>query len=587
VSAVLGNHEVLVELTLVDDRGVCVERIADAGVGRGKMNSDGLSAEGDRGSAATMNGGDGELNRDGEGDGSLPPVEGESTAPSAGVDPSLASVDFLRLIPREFARQHVLFSQGCVDGVEQLAVSDRTNAAAAFNVGVRLTRPVATVVRDGEAIARAIDAAWANRAAAVDAATKSSGETGISAEPHAAEDLDALIASADRDLLSTSGKGPVVRLVDSLIFEALGRSASDIHIQPLDDRALVRIRLDGVLVDVRELPGRLVPAVVSRIKIMGRMDIAERRVPQDGRASVTIAGRSVDLRISTLPTSHGERAVLRLLDTHRSLGDFDSLGMPGELAERFLAAAGRSHGLILVTGPTGSGKTTTLYATLRRTAHAGLNVMTIEDPIEYELSSVKGGPKRGDAVAPSSRAQLAISQAQVNTRKGVTFATGLRHILRQDPDVIMVGEIRDAETARIAVQSSLTGHLVFSTLHTNDAVSAVTRLIDLGVEPYLVASSISAVLAQRLVRLRHGACDGAGCDQCGRTGYRGRTGVFELLPLDESLRELIGPHTSLDVLRRAAAERGMRTLAQEGRRLVAEGRTTQAEIARVILEESA
>nr|MBA3708093.1 type II/IV secretion system protein [Planctomycetota bacterium] len=287
---------------------------------------------------------------------------------------------------------------------------------------------------------------------------------------------------------------------------------------------------------------------------------------------VVIGERTIDLRISSLPTAYGERMVLRLLDSTNHLCDFPRLGMPELIARPFLEAARRASGIILVTGPTGSGKTTTLYSTLRQLDSRERNIMTIEDPIEYELNAL-GSP---------------ISQSQVNLKKGVNFETGLRHILRQDPDVIMVGEIRDAETARMAIQSSLTGHLVFSTLHTNDAVSAVTRLIDLGVEPYLVAASLSAVLAQRLVRTLCIVCTGTGstegvlCGVCSGSGYKGRVGVFELLVMTEAVKEIIDRRGSLDELRQAAIAQGMRTLADEGKALIAAKRTTAVEIERVI-----
>src|SRR5690606_12249497 len=297
--------------------------------------------------------------------------------------------------------------------------------------------------------------------------------------------------------------------------------ASDVHIQPVKGRTLVRYRLDGVLHTVRELPLSLAASVVSRVKVMGRMDVAEVRAPQDGRATVSIggsagaqSGRRVDLRISTLPSTYGERVVIRLLDPARSeaLLSFDGLGMPESVQKRYLAQVSKTSGIVLSTGPTGSGKTTTLYTTLAWISHSNaggqsrgceLNMMTVEDPVEYDLSG----------------SGLAVSQTQVDPKKNVTFVTGLRHILRQDPDVIMVGEIRDEETARIAVQASLTGHLVLSTLHTNDAPSAVARLLDLGVEPFLVSSSLAAVLAQRLVRRTHAACAGEGCPECLGTGF--------------------------------------------------------------------
>jgi general secretion pathway protein E len=466
---------------------------------------------------------------------------------------------FLELIPCDFAREHLILSQGRQDGVEQLTIAESTQPAAVFNVGVRLGIDVRPILGEAEAIARAIDEVYGQ-------AAQGRGDSTETADTVEEADIERLLAEADRDLLSTQGKGPVVKLVDALLFEALGRQASDVHVQPLEDRALVRYRLDGVLHTVREITRRLTPSVISRIKVMGRMDIAERRIPQDGRATVTIGDRPIDLRISTLPTSYGERAVVRLLDNTQQLCDFHKLGMPEDVAGQFLERAQRANGIILVTGPTGSGKTTTLYSTLRRIGSPQVNIMTIEDPIEYELSSLG----------------LAISQAQVNTKKGVTFPTGLRHILRQDPDVVMIGEIRDAETARIAIQASLTGHLVFSTLHTNDAASAVTRLIDLGVEPYLVSASLSAVLAQRLVRLLHAECGGRGCDECLGTGFLGRTGLFELMRIDEVARDLISSGARLADLRAAAEAGGLRTLREEGERLVREGQTTSAEASRVV-----
>jgi len=497
-----------------------------------------------------------------------------SAAPAAPAADGRPSEAFLRLIPRDFARQHLILSAGATGGVEHLLVSDRSNPAAVFNAGVRLRASISTTVIESETLARRIDEAYS----ACPHSPVQPPEAGAEIEA----DVEQLLRLADRDLLSTEGKGPVVKLVDALLFEALARGASDVHVQPLADRTLVRYRLDGVLQTVRDLPPRLTAPIVSRIKVMGRMDIAERRVPQDGRATVTMgSGRAVDLRISTLPTSYGERAVLRLLDVGRGPGleDLASLGMPAEVEGAFLASAARTSGIVLVTGPTGSGKTTTLYTTLRWLAArtdgrdlpgkldgGDLNIMTIEDPIEYELAT----------------AGLAISQAQVNTKKGITFASGLRHILRQDPDVIMVGEIRDAETARIAIQASLTGHLVFSTLHTNDAATAVTRLLDLGVEPYLVASSVSAVLAQRLLRLGHQPCAGEGCGACFRSGYSGRTAIFELISVDDAVRGLITAGASATDIRLHVRARGVRGLEQEGESLVAAGRTTRAELERVV-----
>lgn len=478
------------------------------------------------------------------------------------------STDFLNLIPRDFARRHIIISAGLDEQTELLRCDTSTDPAAIYNTGVTLGRAVRVTIDDPEAIATDIDRAYSP--------TISANESDSSTGMVQAADVAGLIAKADQDLLWTSGKGPTVRLVDALLFEAITRNASDVHIQPLADRTLVRYRIDGVLVDAHELSPAACLGVISRVKVMGRMDVAERRVPQDGRASVRLgaseSSRSVDLRISAFPTAYGERIVLRLLDTAQAahLQDFASLGMPADLQSMYLDRANRASGIVLVTGPTGSGKTTTLYATLKWIADHGegrwLNIMTIEDPIEYELSS----------------AGLAVSQSQVNTKKGVSFANGLRHILRQDPDVIMVGEIRDMETARIAIQASLTGHLVFSTLHTNDAIGAITRLIELGVEAYLVAASLSAVLAQRLVRRVHTPCAARGCPDCNATGYKGRAGVFELLPVGDELRAMISRGARTAELHPQARSRGFRTLMEEGSRLIAEGITSEMEVARVV-----
>ena len=515
------------------------------------------------------------------------------------------SADFLALIPQTYARHHLILSVGTHDEAEHLLVSPGTRPSAVLNVGTRLGRPVTTRLGDPETIAGAIDAAY--RRAWESAANSTRSREDAIIEVDGAADVEGELAmavrDAEQDLLNTSNKAPSVRLVDLILFEALQRSASDVHVQPLKDRTLVRYRLDGALHTTRELPAALASSVVSRVKVMARLDVAERRAPQDGRATVSIGGsgggtsgqrgpsRQIDLRVSTLPSTYGERVVLRLLDPTRSphLSSFEALGMPAKVRERFLEQANRTNGIVLSTGPTGSGKTTTLYATLSWISannHGGagrgceLNMMTIEDPVEYDLSAA------GHADAVGGKTQgLAISQTQVDPKKGVTFATGLRHILRQDPDVIMVGEIRDPETARIAVQASLTGHLVLSTLHTNDAPSAVVRLIDLSVEPFLVSSSLAAVLAQRLVRMTHAPCRGEGCESCLGTGYRGRMGVYELLVMDAELRRLTVARSSAADLKQAAIAGGgggMIPLREAGATLVRAGKTTAAEVARVI-----
>jgi general secretion pathway protein E len=487
------------------------------------------------------------------------------------------SAHFLNTIPHEFARRHLVLSAGVDGESEQLLVADRAKPWIIHNVSVALGRAVTTELGPPESIAAAIDAAYANRA-------------DQSPEPVPVDvtgDLDRALRDAESDLLSTQGKAPSVKLVDLILFEALLKGASDVHLQPLRGRTLVRYRLDGVLHTTRELHPSLAASVTSRVKVMARLDVAEQRAPQDGRATVTIgttgaSARRIDLRVSSLPCTYGERIVLRLLDPSRSphLKSFAALGMPESIEKRYLVQSNRTSGIVLSTGPTGSGKTTTLYATLAwlSTLYSGtrggceLNMMTIEDPVEYDLSTP---PETG---APG----LSISQTQVDPRKNVTFAAGLRHILRQDPDVIMVGEVRDQETAKIAVQASLTGHLVLSTLHTSDAASAVARLIDLSVEPFLVASSLSSVLAQRLVRTVHPTCGGAGCELCLGSGYKGRTGVFELLVMDGALRDLICRRASAIEIKDQATRAGMVTLREAGQDLIRRGITTAAEVSRVI-----
>ncbi|MDX9911480.1 MAG: GspE/PulE family protein [Phycisphaerales bacterium] len=541
------------------------------------------------------------------------PDASDTARPVAPLDPdhAVASALFLDRIDHEFARRHLVLGVevgrndvGSDEPDERpseragpiadsprivLLTSDRTPALIVFNIGValgmgadvRIGQPLPTHVVPSDRLAAAIDRAYAHRNARVD---RSSDAPAIAIQGNegsgdVARDLDAALREAEGDLLSTHGKAPVVRLVDLLLFEALRRSASDVHVQPVRDRTLVRYRLDGTLHTVRELPAQLASSVVSRVKVMAGLDIAERRAPQDGRAAVSVggSGRRVDLRVSTLPSTYGERLVIRVLDPASAphLSSFGALGMAEDMQRRYLAQCARTSGIVLSTGPTGSGKTTTLYATLAwvSASNAGgtvrgceLNMMTIEDPVEYDLSG----------------AGLAVSQTQVDPKKNVTFAAGLRHILRQDPDVIMVGEVRDHETAKIAVQASLTGHLVLSTLHTIDSASAVTRLLDLGVEPFLVSSSLSAALAQRLVRRVHAPCRGQGCPECLGTGYMGRTGVFELLVMDEAVRRHVVQREPATVIARAARDRGMRTLREAGEELVARGVTSMEEIARVI-----
>jgi general secretion pathway protein E len=366
---------------------------------------------------------------------------------------------------------------------------------------------------------------------------------------------------AVEDLLETSDDAPIIRMLNALLTQAARDGASDIHIEPYERHSSVRFRVDGTLREVVQPNRALHAALISRLKIMAELDIAEKRLPQDGRISLRIGTRAVDVRVSTLPNAHGERAVLRLLDKSGSRLTLPAVGMQGDTLERFESLIAQPHGIILVTGPTGSGKTTTLYAALGKLDASSANIMTVEDPIEYELPGV--------------------GQTQVNPKIDLDFAKALRAILRQDPDIIMIGEIRDFETAQIAIQASLTGHLVLATLHTNDAASAVTRLTDMGVEPFLLSSSLLGVLAQRLVRRLCRHCKGAGCAECGDTGYSGRTGVFELLVTNEAIRALIHRQTGEADIRNAAIAQGMTLMREDGERLVATGVTSREELVRV------
>ncbi|MDB5851585.1 MAG: type secretion system protein GspE [Rhodoferax sp.] len=366
---------------------------------------------------------------------------------------------------------------------------------------------------------------------------------------------------AVEDLLEMSDDAPIIRMLNALLTQAARDGASDIHIEPYERHSSVRFRVDGTLREVVQPNRALHAALISRLKIMADLDISEKRLPQDGRISLRIGTRAVDVRVSTLPSAHGERAVLRLLDKSGGTLNLASVGMQGDALARLQGLIAQPHGIILVTGPTGSGKTTTLYAALSQLDAHRSNIMTVEDPIEYELPGV--------------------GQTQVNSKIDLTFAKALRAILRQDPDVIMIGEIRDFETAQIAIQASLTGHLVLATLHTNDAASAVTRLTDMGVEPFLLSSSLLGVLAQRLVRKVCTTCGGKGCEACGQTGYQGRTGVFELLVTDDAIRAQIHNRTSEADIRDAALAAGMTLMRDDGERLVRAGITSREELVRV------
>jgi len=467
------------------------------------------------------------------------------------------------LSPR-FMRQFHFVPLAVEDSTVVLAMADPLDFDTVSAVRLFTKLEVRTLLASEGEVASALEKYYPEEGEAEEAGG------GLPAQAADSEDVEHL-----RDMAS---EAPVIRLVNNMIARAVEQRSSDIHLEPFEKEFRVRYRIDGVLYAMDPPPKELRAAVVSRLKLMARLNIAERRLPQDGRIKIKTLGKEIDLRVSTLPTLYGESLVMRLLD--RSAGDFyelPNLGFPERMLERMEHYTSQPHGIFLVTGPTGSGKSTTLYAALKRINLPDKKIITIEDPVEYQMDG--------------------INQIHVNPQIGLTFATGLRHIVRQDPDVIMVGEIRDLETAEIAIRAALTGHLVFSTLHTNDAPSAITRLTDMGVENYLIASSLMAVLAQRLVRVICPECRavdegrsaalgrqvyrGAGCAQCSGTGYRGRQGIFEMMEVHEEVRRLVVQNADATVLAAAARNNGMTELKEDGWDKVNRGVTTVEEVLRV------
>ena len=502
---------------------------------------------------------------------------------------SLDAVDaeLVQQVPINFAKQALILPLRLDGESVELLVADPLDTTVLDHARMLLQRNVSPRVATGAVIVDAINGVYDR---AVNEAEQLVGEM-------EAQDLQSLAHELEepQDLLDVDDEAPIIRLVNSLLFRAAKERASDIHIEPMERELLVRFRIDGVLQEIIKPPKRYQNSIVSRVKVMGQLNIAEKRLPQDGRIRIKLAGRDIDIRLSTIPCTFGERIVMRLLDKTTTLLDLADIGMAKETMHGVDQVIRRSHGIILVTGPTGSGKTTTLYAALSRINTPDLNILTVEDPVEYQI--------RG------------IGQMAINPKIGLTFAAGLRSFLRQDPDVILVGEIRDRETAEIAIQASLTGHLVFSTVHTNDAASAVTRLVDMGVEPFLVASSLMAVMAQRLVRRVCSQCREAykptaeelkevgltpeavtragsptlyrakGCDVCAGTGYRGRTGIYELLLVDDDIRQLTLKNVDSSSLKKAGVQKGMLTLLDDGARKVLAGETTLAEVLSITQED--
>ncbi|MEN6427117.1 MAG: type II secretion system ATPase GspE [Phycisphaerales bacterium] len=491
--------------------------------------------------------------------------------------------EFIQNVPATYAQHHHLIGvRSEQEGGELTVVLSRPLDTNALDNVSKLTRlPVKPALSTRATITAVIDTAYQQRSTVIEEV----------AEELDSQNLDQLVdeVSASDDLLDVVNRPPVIRLVNDVLFRALQMRASDIHVHPYEAKIQIRYRVDGILYDMLSLNRNVLPLIISRIKVMAGMDIAERRMPQDGRSTVRLGQREVDLRVSTVPTSFGERCVLRILDKSSGVYGLDELGLWPDDLKKLDSLLNRAHGVIFVTGPTGSGKSTSLYAYLNRINSAEKNVITIEDPIEYQLEG--------------------ISQIQVASKKGMNFATSLRHVLRQDPDVIMVGEVRDVETARMAIQSSLTGHLVFSTLHTNDAAGAISRLLDLGVEPYLVSSSLIAIVAQRLVRRICPDCRkpsqptaqelselglgspeenndaqffvGEGCERCFKTGYRGRTGIYEVMLISDRIQDLIYRRETAGTIKKVALDAGMQTLRMDGARKVLAGVTSVAEVLRV------
>lgn len=503
------------------------------------------------------------------------------TEPGVAAESDAGATRAVPELPYAFARAHGVVAIAGGGDMPAFALRSGADPAVLIEVRRHLGGPIRVEPADQAEFDRLLQAGYA----------LGDGAFGLAGAIDSGDDLDALASGIPtaEDLLDSADDAPAIRLINGIIAEAIRRGVSDIHVEPYETGLVVRMRVDGMLRESLRMPAHVAPVVVSRIKVMARLDIAERRVPQDGRIALTLGGKLLDVRVSTLPSRAGERVVLRILDKDAAGLSLDHLGVHGAAEHILREALAEPNGIILVTGPTGSGKTTTLYACLQHLNDGSRNILTVEDPVEYAIDGV--------------------GQTQVNAKVGMSFAAGLRAILRQDPDVVMVGEIRDRETAEIAVQASLTGHLVLSTVHTNDAIGAVTRMRDMRVEPFLLASTLRAVIAQRLVRRLCPSCrspaaaeGGAaallgfdrgatvyhpvGCGECSQTGFRGRTGVFEALRVDGTVRRLINDGADEVAIARHAFGRAP-TLGSAARALVLAGETTVEEAIRVSRREEA
>ncbi len=484
--------------------------------------------------------------------------------------------DLIRAVPINFAKKNELIPLRREEGSVVVAIADPENHAAADDLRVLFDSPIKPVIASSASIVDAINSCY-NRTPENDAVMSELDDEGTDFLDQGFEEVE--------DLLESDDEAPIIRLVNQLLVRAVKQKASDIHIEPFEKDVVVRFRIDGMLYEIMRPPKKAQNSIVSRIKIMADLNIAEKRLPQDGRIRIKLAGKDVDIRVSTLPTSFGESCVMRLLDRSQVLQTLDTIGFFDDDLGKIRTLVHKSHGIILMTGPTGSGKTTSLYACLTEINEPDVKIITVEDPVEYQM--------------------LGVNQVQVNSKIDMTFATVLRSILRQDPDVVMVGEIRDRETAEIAVQASLTGHLVISTLHTNDTATTPVRLVDMGVEPFLVGASLIVVVAQRLVRRVCHACavpysltpsqmqelgltradvegrtiyQAVGCPECLQTGYEGRTAIHEIMTISEEVRELITANSDATTLKKMAMRQGMRTLREAGIRKMLEGITTVEEV---------
>ncbi|MGC8900088.1 MAG: type II secretion system ATPase GspE [bacterium] len=493
-------------------------------------------------------------------------------------------VELIQKFPKTFSRRFGIIPIDKINGFVRLGITDPTNIEAINDAEHFLGMPVIPVLVTQRDVMNAVNIYYDRIDVSTEEMVDELEEANLD---HVAQEL-----SEPEDLLDATDEAPIIRLINSLLFEAVKKRASDIHIEPFEKELSVRYRIDGILYEIIKPPKRFQSSIISRVKVMAGMNIAEKRLPQDGRIRIKIAGKDIDIRTSVIPTSFGERVVMRLLDRSSVLIGLDNIGLSDEKLKLVKQLIRRSNGIILVTGPTGSGKTTTLYSVLSVLNSPEVNILTIEDPVEYQI---KG-----------------IGQIQVNPKIDLTFANGLRSILRQDPDIVLVGEIRDRETAEIAVQASLTGHLVFSTLHTNDSAGGITRLIDMGIEPFLVSSSVVAIIAQRLVRTICPVCKtpytpteeelmeigitrdqlkgnvlykGNGCVNCVNTGYKGRTGIYEILIIDDEIRSMITRGVDSTMIKHAAMKKGMTTLKEDGIKKVINGITTIKEVLRVTQEE--